>query len=612
MNGLPTPNKLAKDLQHHFTRMEPLRDIFTSNRNEYAGTWWINDANENKPRMNFTNVLFESIQAVRPALTAEEIEPAVRPKIATKDLDAQILKSRLERIIAEQEVAAHMNLSLDDAMLAGLGCVLVMQEPTEKVVEIDQQQVRLGQTVVRSIAIEDLVIDMDARHMGELRLIGDKRRISRRKAIELQVYGRDPMPGEPEDPHCFTKKEAIEQLQGTPNLAQTMNQQGTTTQDVQGQEETAKDIIEVWELIVWCDEGPYRIVVPHTTSQASGGEMNIGNKFLVCEPYDGPEKTGYCFLSLIDVRGASIGLSYASSLRDLHEVMKKIGNKVYAGIMSSKNLGWYTRGNQDTADTAAKAPTGHMIAIDEKDGVGSFELGGFSKNLAPGLEFVQNQVQKRGGNPDLLSGTGSIADTATESSILNSGAQKRAGEFYRKVLKFGGDICKRIAWYEYFNPLARWDLQLMIGQAPLDVSYGADMREGDQLDAYFDISCNMVSVAQTDPAVRLQRVSEFLTFVHNNLDLVMQGILSFEGLLMIGRQEFGIRNIDLLFPNPERLMAMVQEMANQAGPQGQPQIGMKQPGRPQMGQPARAGGTQAQTSQMQSAYAPQFAAAQGR
>lgn len=601
--SIPEPRKLARDLQAHYQRLEPLRQIAAANMEEYHGQHY---PGAKVKLQRPANVIYESIQAIRPSLAAEEIEPTVRPRIATKDLDAQVLKQRLSQVIDEQQVPDQINRAVDDAMFAGLGAILVMQAPGESVVDLDAQEFRLGQTVVRAINIDDLVLDGDARTPHEMRIIGDKRRISRRHAIVTRMYGRDP--GEEGSQWCMTRDEAEAFLAKQPSIAETKDRERDGDDDPQYQE-TSKDIIEVWELVVWCDDGPWRIVVPHTHVTESHGGMDIGSKYLVCEPYDGPEETGYCLLDMIAIRGEVIGLAYASSVRDLHDASVKMSNKLVQGMLSYKRQGVYEGGAEDEAQVLAKSPIANMVRLSNFKSVTSMEIGGIGKEAYAGLDWLSQQTQKAAGNTALLAGSGSIADTATESSILNSGAQARVGEFFRKVMLLTKKVMRKIAWYEYFNPLARWNVQLMMGGAPMQVEYGAELREGDQLDAFFDIGANIVSVAQTDPAIRQQQVVQYLDLVMRYMPMVEAGLLSWEGMLMMGRQEFGIKNVDQMFPDPARIQAMMQEMQMQAGPPTQP--GMR-PGRssgqpPGQGRERRPGGQGAMTANVQSAYAPAFA-----
>lgn len=596
--GVPSPLKLSKDLQSHYRRMEWLRLKCRENMKEYTGRHYGETVDgQYRP----SNIIFESVQALRPSLAMEELEPTVKPKIITKDLDAQVFKSRLTRVVEEQDVAMHCNQAIDDALFAGIGIILVMQTQTDQVCEIDSSEYHLGETVVRSISVDDMVIDADARSMREARMIGDKRRVSRRQCVESRCYGRDPEEGA--HPLCMTRDEAAAFLKTTKDIAQTNSNERAPSSD---QEETAKDLIEVWELVVQCDSGPYRIVVPHTSDSSSHGGMNIGKKFLVCEPYDGPEAGGYCVLNLIDVRGSVIGLAYASSIRDLHDASRAVGVKIVDSVLAAKRLGIYDGANEDEAMAMAKGPNGHMFRVPSGSKWESLDLGGIPKDALSGFDWLTQQQQKAAGNSAVLAGAGSIADTATESSIINSGQQQRTGEFYRKVLMMAKQVMRRIAWYEYFNPLARWNEQLSMQGVTIDVEYGPEMREGDQLDAFFEIGVNMVSVAAADPAMRLQRINEFLALLGTFMQYVPMGA-SIEGYMMVGRQELGMRSVDQLFPNPQAMQAMMMELQQQAGPPAEP--GMKPARPPQYGaQPAapRPGGAGAMTAAVQSAYSPAF------
>ncbi len=558
-----------------------------------------------------SNVIFEETQTLRPKLIPEDIKARVDARFPDLDFDAEIFKMRLDDRLDEIDLALQVELAVDDAIDGGIGCILIGETGGEKLLSVDNCEYRIGETFGRAIDPDDLVCDTDARTVEESRCFGHKVRIDANNAVQLGMYGRDPeeLAEHPElAAMCMTRKEAADYLSRTPSLATSAE---TTTADIGGAHGgyiTVNDILEVWETVQWFDRKPYRVAY-----RARGDKfLTDGDKYLLIEPYDGPEGSAYHFLVPIMARGSIIGLAYSSSLRDVHEAAVKVSRKIVQATLRSKRQGTYARGEAEAAMTLRDAPDGEFVAVTDPKGINTIELGGIHKDTMAGYQYLMTEKQKASGSAT-RSDSGGIADTASEASILAGIQQSRDSGLTRVVKRFIAGCVRSVAWYEYFNPLATWVGNYPTPGGPVAYEYGPDLREGDSLTQLYKIDADITSVQMADPVVQSQRLVEFVDLFTRSLPLMKAGVMDPRGLLSVGRETMGLRSLDRIFPDAERAMMMqpleqqIQASRPQPTPTGAGQAAgqpMRSPQAPQplAGGPSAARGPAVTAGAVQSAY----------
>lgn len=592
---VPSPGTLARRIEDWYAGMQWMRKMRLDNVSEFAGQWY---GNSPRPIRRISNMIYEGVQTIRPMLVPDQVSARVKARFPVMDFEADSFKMRLDDRIRECGLEEQIGLAIDDALFGGLGIICVGETQSDDSAVIDQREYWLGETFARAIDPDDFVMDTDARTDSELRCIGYKVRINRYTATKKGLYGRDPEELGNVPPEiqalCMTRAEAKEALEGAPQLSATPTEYMTS--QLAGANNatrlTVNELIEVWELVYYCETGPYRIVM---IARGDRAVMN-GDKFLICEPYDGPEKTGFHFLAPVAVRGNVIGLAYASSIRDLHVAGVNVSEKVTDGILSAKRDLVAQREEADTVQSMIDSPSGSVHLVGNANAIQSVELGGAPSGTMEGVAWLDGQFQKVGGNTSLLGGTGGTAKTATASSILNAGAQSRMSEMGRIVKQFVTGIVRSIAWYEWFNPLAEWQHSMETPAGAIDYTFPAYLREGDNLDQLFDIQVDTISIQQAEPAVRQQQFAMFFQGVLlPSMPLVLQGIFSMQGLISIGKNLYGCREMDQLVPDVQRmeqqmqLMQQMQQQPMQAQPTNTRNPNQATPPQqPQMGQPSMA------------------------
>lgn len=442
--------------------------------------------------------------------------------LAVNHLTQEIkLRSTLRRVV------------VDSLFLAGFVKTGITNAGT---IEVDGVGIEIGQPYVERIDPDDIIIDPNARAWEAQEFVGHKLRVPREWLMESGLMDPDKV------------KKLTASLAGQSRAS-----------EVSGKTPGLSDIREYVELLELYIPGE-KVVV---TLPWQCGEYK---DFLRVADYEGPETGPIHMLGYADVPDNVLPAPPCGAWADLHDLANRIARKLARQADRAKSVGVYKAGNEEDAKLIRDASDGDMVGLEEPESVRVVEYGEVSDSGYEFLQWAQQQFSQSAGNLEMLSGTGPVADTATEAEMLRASQGIKLADMSSQLYHFVAGIGRDLAFYIHTDPLIELPLVKRVQGQDVQVTYSPEMREGDFLD--FHITVKPFSMQRTDPNQQLRRQMEFLsTVVPATVQATVQcaqvGIqFRIDQALKDVAQKMGLDDLDSWFaldPMLQRAM-MMQEM----------------------------------------------------
>lgn len=632
-----TPAKLAAAIDEGYRALEPHRRNFTDTVIEYGGQHFGTGDGVRRP----INLIAQAGNILVPNLISDVPKHRVRSPIAQLRGEAAMLELALDRVWEDTDALNEVRQAVLDAILGPLGIIRMgMRAGKDFVTVDDNQRAPVSEPFCRRISIEDYSCDPAARNRREMRWEAIRYRMPRDEAIESGIFGRDPedygahakctdcgnewdmehdmvanLPGEgmtvcplcgniaefqKEEPipNVATREEAADILRDMPNLEHkhgASEEVGDIGKQSPGPDRYSLiDTIELWDVFLYTGDGTYTITMPASHDQKKPALTT--SKYLLAERWQGPDPGPLVTFGFCDMPDQPLFKPVVADYRDLHDFLRVVSSKLARESENSKVVHTYTGESEDDAMSVKNMADSGLVRITSKDGVGKIEVVGIIKELMPILDWAKREAADATGNLPLVGGQDSAAtdQTATAAQYLQANSSQKISAMRQRVDAVLRAIDRHFGWWLTTDPMVKKPLPYRVpGGETVTLTFDAATRRGDFLCYDFDIE--RYSSVGMEPNVRLKRVVDFLGLVTNLVPLIQAGAVSMEGLANIGRQEFGLENLDELLP-AQAPGLQAQEMAARQGigpSQGTPQQtpGMN-PAANNAGSPAAAGGQQ--------------------
>ena len=401
-------------------------------------------------------------RAPRALFTAEE--PSLRPMAANLEIAVNMipkeikLQHTLRRLVAE----ALFSFGVTKAGLHTIGNAAGHD---------------YGQVFVDVVTLDDLVIDMSAKELGQIQYIGNS-------------YWLDY--DEVKQSSWFSGKAKADLDSDTYTV---IGEHGEDRAEAIGQDGNAqlfKD--KVWLRDVWIpSEG---LMVTYAVNS---------KKLLKVFEWEGPENGPYDILGFDWVPGNLLPLAPVASWRDLHELSNKLFRKLGEQADSQKTVQGF--GGEDDE--------GVKNFQNARDGGGIKYSGAEPKVLKAGgvdpqtlMFFLQcrDLYSYFASNLDSLGGLSPQADTLGQDKLLSaaSGAQLRS--MADQVIDFSKEMFRTLAFYEWNDPVGMRDLQKKIPgtDQSIIVPWSMETRRGELDD--FNLEIDVYSLQDSSPGLMLQKL----------------------------------------------------------------------------------------------------------
>lgn len=604
MRTPPDPTKFAGQWDRGETFAKPHREKRAEVLREMVGRHFDPSDSTQRP----INVVRNTVELLVPQIVDDTPKVRVTTRRVRHRAEADLLAVSLEHLADEIELAETLEEAIVDALLSPMGVVFTGLKAGGDILDVEGASFDNGQPFAVVVDYDDYCCDPTARHPRQVGWEGHRFTVAREAAVEGRVYGKDPeeyQPGEEPYASVATRDEAAEIIGGLG-----VRRSGDEGRDQGGVEDLPgerkpedfefEEKIELLHIAFYAHDCTYIGVIP--------ADKGSREKWLRWEKHDGPEKGPYHKLWFQHVPKSPIPLAPVTGWLDLHEAIRKVVNKTVKQMLKQKRVFPYTRGTgQDDSRTIKQASDGEFVPVDDSKNVGQFDIGGVAGENYEALGFLNEAANRETGNTQLLAGL-DASDTATESQNKQANMNARIRRFVNRTTRFAQRIMRTLGWYIHTDPLFQHPVARRIpGGEWVQLVYDAAAREADFFDLTFTIERYSMG-GNMDPAVRARRVVEYLGVLGNLMPLIMAGVVSQQGVLRVGREEFGIDSIDDLIPDPA-LQAATEGVYAGAGPPALGQMPGQPPGQPQHPGGAPAPGRNGTASglsihQRQSAVAP--------
>lgn len=596
-----TPQTLSRAVNEGWRELQPFREKFRETCQESGGAHF----GKGDGARRAVNLIAQAVAILVPNLVSDVPEHRVRTPIAELRGEATMLELALDRLWEDTKALEEVKAAVIDAILGPIGIIrLGMRAGTQFVTVDPGQQTPVAQPFCRRISLDDYACDPTARNRRELQWEAIRYRMPRQEAIETGVFGRNPEdygPGEQPLPDVATREEATEILRSVPALRETSNTQNDVAgigkpsagPDKYGLVET----IELWDVFVYAGDDIWTVTVPAYHEKQT---VAHADKWLLCEKWQGLDTGPIEVIGFGDMPDQVMFKPLIADWRDLHDFCKIVSDKLAREVQNAKVVWPYEGAQEDDMMSVAQAGDSGMVRVTgDPAKIKPIEIVGILGQLQPMLDWAEREWANASGNLPLTGGQGSDATdkTATAAQYLQANASQRIMDQRGRVERLLKAIDRHFGWYLTTDPLVILPLPYRVpGGETTTEYYDAATRRGDFQSFTFDIE--RYSAVGQDPNVRLKRVGEFLEMTINMVPLFQMG-MSFEAWAKLGRQEYGIENLDELFPG---IGPGLQAMEHAALGPAQPGMGVPGPSpamNPQQPNPMAGQTPPAQTGQGQ-------------
>ena len=347
-----------------------------------------------------------------------------------------------------------------------------------------------GQAFADNVLFGNWVHDMNARDIEEWEFCGDKYRVPFEDVKNNPAF----MNTEHLQPSDRTVYSNGDEYATDETRIETITQGAG---DLNGEEYV--DHIELWD--IWLPRENLIVTLP-----------SVGDKPLMIREWDGPERGPYHILSFGEIPGNVIPTGAVASMFDIHDLLNRLMVKV--GDQAERQKTLYFASQAATADGSAmakiNASDGDVIGTSNPADVKEMRSGGVDQQLLATVGWLRNLSSYVGGNLDVLAGTSSQADTATQEKLLNENSSGMMSDFQQTVESFVGEVVTDLAWYTYTNP----ELEIPLlkttpsGNFPQQKMWGPKDREANFFEYSFTIT--PYSTASKSPQDKVQVLSAFV------------------------------------------------------------------------------------------------------
>lgn len=535
-----SPAALHRRLMDDTNTLRPWVDLAKAFEDEYKG----GQSGYDVKGQRIYNLVQEMLDSVEPDLSPEEVRPAASANRGSLSMQAEVLARLLDQPCREADITGLAAAVAHELLFAPCAVVRVGRHEGLRTAELDGEEMSVQEPFAHLVPLEGLALDMTARHWKHRTYCAE--RIVCRKSRLPGLLGVDPPEyaalGIPAGTPVMSRAEAAEWLASrTPRPDDGLSgsaQSPEATRPLDEDDET----VQLWYAAVYDGNRVYVVIIPDT--------QGAPPKFLSCRLWSGHPRGPFEFARVKIVRDSLLGVPLLASIFDLHQAAVKLGNKLVRQLLNLKNLAVADKSNKDDAMTVKQAQDQELVLLNNTKGATVLSMGGTRPELYEGLSNIERQFGNQSGNVRQNGGTEQAGDTATVATYLQAGGAKRVRRAASAVRGVIGNVVGQFAYRMFFaGPedavgvpgfhTLEWPVP---GDKPIRLTIESPELAADVLDFSFTIDA---WGAQTlDPSMRRAAVTQFLELVARLMPLVQVGAVRPEALATIGREEYGIRNVD--------------------------------------------------------------------
>ena len=385
----------------------------------------------------------------------------------------------LNFLIDKMNLAENVFIPVATNSMFGAGIVRTFTE-YNRILNIDNEVIKLGTPVVRVIDDADYIGDVAARSRQDYAFEGDIYKLPTEYARDLfGKYADDIMP----DCKLTSDYHPDKISSGEWDINRLSLRDYTTFMD-----------------IYLYDEGTTITIMPE------------GKKAVILRTVeeDGPGGSPYDFLGYKFFPGTTYPIPPAWAWHDLDVTMNILARTAKEQAEAQKDIFFVPPGEEDLGRKSKNAKNLDIMIANNPDLIKKLSLGGVNPENWAWLNFAEVEFTKTGANPDVLGGRGAQAPTLGQEQMVYANASRIINNMYTRWHDFMTSIIRKLAWRVWTDPtvyIPVIDTIPGIGEIPIVFS------QADKVGDFYDFVFKLVpySSQRTSPEILYQKLMSFMS-----------------------------------------------------------------------------------------------------
>ena len=406
-----------------------------------------------------------------PKLLVESRVPNLRPTARRTQLALNYLTTKKMKLAEDVFIPA--------ATMSMFGGVAVRTfQEYDRIVSLDDEEIKLGTPKVSLIDTADYIGDPAAKTRSDFVIEGDMYRLPTEYAKDIFDHPDDIMASG----KLVTQYSAEQITSGNFKWSQLNLRDYSVFQDIYIRDE--------------------RIIVTI---------MPFGQKpvRLRTIEYEGPGDGPYDYLGYKFFPGCPIPIPPAWAWHDLDVTMNVMARTAREQAESQKNIIVSSPTAKESAKKILNAANMDVIVANNPKDVQTISVGGVNQENYVWMSFAENEFTKTGGNPDVLGGRGAQAPTLGQEQLVYKNATRITGNMYNRFENFMTSVITKLAYYVWTDPAVYIPvIDKIPGLGEIPVVFSQADKVGDFYDFVFDLK--PYSSQRTAPELMYQKLMQFM------------------------------------------------------------------------------------------------------
>lgn len=474
------PVRLQRAVGQWYKYTEPMRQARHRMLQHYAAGWYSNQPAFSQP----LNLIDRGVQIIGPYLVSRNPKVMVQPKrnLTLNASFARTLELALEHLFKEIKLASHTLRPAVINSLFSMGIVKTGTWGAYKVKVFDRLH-EVGMPYADNVDFEDYFTDVLARHREEAFFEGNYYLLPAEYVRDSGLYKH------------------TDRLCEQAPLQEATRPEGIAKEGIAWQGDETQTLTKMVRLMdVWIPEENVVLTLP---------PEGQGDKILRRVTHDGPTEGPYDLLGYRWFPNSVVPIPPVFTWLNLNQKINRLVSRMSSQAERHKKILLYETSSAHDIQQAIETHDGMSAGVKNTDSVKEIEMGGFSPENFPFLQWLENQYSITGGNLYVIGGRETQADTLGQEQILQSNASKQLEDMVQQVHEFTKSVMEKLLWNLWTNPFIQVPVIKRLGELEIEVLYSQEAQEGDFWD--YSVDLEPYSMSSMSPSMRYQQILQLIS-----------------------------------------------------------------------------------------------------
>jgi hypothetical protein len=338
-----------------------------------------------------------------------------------------------------------------------------------------------GEPFVDVVTLDDLILDMTAKHYDQIQYIGNDYWLDYEDIMENDWFSKKAKKGLKPDEYSVIGEAGEERAEGI---------------SIDSSTEPFKEKILLRD--VWIPKE--KVLLTYAPKS---------ERRLKTIDWSGPKLGPYHRLSFDDVPGNLMPLPPVATWIDLHEMANAIFRKLGDQADAQKTVLGFSGGDDDsvTAFKGAKDTDGITYQGKKPE---KLEVGGVDQTTLAFWLQCRDIYSYFAGNLDSLGGLGPQTETVGQDKLISEASSAQLRDMASRVVDFCKGIFGSLAFYEWHDPVRRRQLRKSIPGTNLSIVVPWDRKSRQGKFDFYDLEIDVHSLQDDAPSIKLQKLRAIL------------------------------------------------------------------------------------------------------